>query len=139
MIKICLLNLVEKLAKKKTITKHSKPWIDRKMAEKLAELRMLRKKFKRHKSMLNQKLYEEKREGVITEFEIAKEKWKVRQCESIAHAKSDKEKWKIINELTNTSVRMEVQPIRQVDVVTKEIVYLFEDGEILKEMENYHI
>ena len=80
-----------------------------------------------------------RREKVIESLELAKEKWKISQYEKIACTSSEKEKWKIINDMTNTTVQMNVQPIRHINKESKEVEYLFEDSEILKEMEKYHI
>ena len=52
--------------------------------------------------------------------------------------RNGKWKWKIINDLTNSSPAFNVQPIaeEQDDGSTK---YLFEDNEILGKMEQYHL
>ena len=41
--------------------------------------------------------------------------------------------------MTNCDSKMEVQPIRYVDKDTKTTQYFFEDKDILREMEKYHI
>ena len=64
--------------------------------------------------MLNKSIYEKKRDKIIIEVELAKEKWRISQCEKIGSTSSDKEKWKIINNMTNTTTQMEVQPIRRI-------------------------
>ena len=139
MLKENLHNLVESLAEKKTITRHSRPWIGAEISAKLNELRECRKRFMRHRSLSNKHHYEEKRNKVVIEIDNARERWRVSQCERIAKAESDKEKWKKINFMTNTVTRMDIQPIRKVDTQTNKVDYLFEDTEILREMENYHI
>lgn len=84
--------LVEQIATKKTINKHSRPWIDKELSTKLNELRESRRKFFRHRSISNKQSFE--------------------QCSKIANATSGKEKWKIINKMTNSAGQMSIQPIR---------------------------
>ena len=84
-------------------------------------------------------MYEKRREEIKIYLELVKEKWRVSQCEKIAFASSDKEKWKIINIMTNSTAKMEVQPIRHINEVSKEVEYLFDDVDILNKMEKYHI
>ena len=79
--------------------------------------------------MTNKDLLEEKRCQVETYMERMKELYKIDQCKRIAEAESEKEKWKIINNLTNSNPRMSVQPIRKNRNGTKE--YVFEDQEII--------
>ena len=63
--------------------------------------------------------------------------WILEQTEKIPYV-SDKEKWKIVNDLTNSSSTFAVQPIAQKQE-DGSIKYLFDDEEILDEMEKYHI
>ena len=113
--------------------------MDKHLSEVFERLRDIRKKFFKHRSMTNKKQYEEERDQAIALLEQAREKWKISQYEKISTAGSDKEKWKIINNMTNCETRMEVQPIRFTDPQSKKVGYFFEDHEILKEMEKYHI
>ena len=85
-----LSKLVEEIATKKTISNYSRPWFNQDLSAKLAELRELRKKFLRHRSMRNKKSYEDLRENVVGLLEMAKEEWKIMQCEKIANAPSIK-------------------------------------------------
>ena len=75
----------------------------------------------KHRSILNKKIYEEKRDKAIALIEELRESWKLSQIEKIGNASSDKEKWCIINDMTNCDVKMEVQPIRYVDESTKKV------------------
>ena len=122
---------------KKVISRHSRTWINKELSSMLSDLKELRKKFQKHRSMTNQDLLEEKRRQVEDYMEREKELYKIEQCKRIAEANSDKEKWSIINKLTNSTPRMSVQPIRKCQNGKEE--YVFEDHEIIKEMEDYHI
>ena len=53
-----LIELVDKIGVMKTISKHSRPWIDKDVSEILEQLRDIRKKFLKHRSMTNKNLYE---------------------------------------------------------------------------------
>ena len=138
-LRATLQEIVDNNAETKIITKHSRPWINPEISDLLMEVRNLRKKFKKHRSPRNKQLYESKRDEVMVEIEIAHERWRIDKCEEIAKAESDKEKWKRINKLTNNDIRFDIQPIRTVNPSTKKESYMFEDKEILKEMEKYHI
>ena len=46
-------------------------------------------------------------------IEKMKELYKIEQCKRITEVKSEKDKWKIINKLTNSNPRVSVQPIRK--------------------------
>ena len=139
LLRTTLQDIVKQNAKTKVITKYSRPWINPKISASLTEVRNHRKQFKKHRSPKNRQLYENKRDEVMVEMEIAQEKWRIEKCEEIAKAESDKEKWKKINKMTNTDIRFDIQPLRNVDPVTKKESYLFKDEDILKEMERYHI
>ena len=132
-----LVNLADNISTKKVMSRHSRPWIDKLLSSMLTDLRKLRKKFQRHRSQANRTKFEEKRIEVENYMDRMKEIYKINQCKKIAETKSDKEKWRIINKLTNSDPRMSVQPIRR-KVDGKE-EYFFEDNDIIKEMEDYHI
>ena len=103
----------------------------------LEDLREMIKKFQRHRSLNNKVQYEEKKSKVEDYMERVKEVYKIDQCKMISEAKSEKEKWKIVNRLTNSDTRMTVQPIRKKTNGKEE--YVFDDEGIIKEMEDYHI
>ena len=105
----------------------------------LGEVRKFRRRFAKHRCPLNRSLFESKRDEVMLEVEKAHERWKIARCEEVGTAKTDKEKWKRINKLTNSDQRFDIQPIRKTDSNTNSEYYLFEDSEILEEMEKYHI
>ena len=87
--------------------------------------------------MKNSLILDEKREEVGVQLALSRKSWIRQQTENIPYV-SDIEKWKIVNDLTNSSPAFAVQPIAkmQEDGSTK---YLFDDDEILDEMEKYHI
>jgi len=58
------------------------------------------------------------------------------ECNKLAGL-GEREKWKAINRLTNQMSHQRVQPIRTVR--DGETVYVFDDEEIVKELENQHI
>ena len=122
---------------KKTISPHSKPRMNPDVSKKVDELRDFRKRFSRHRSERNSLLLEQKREEVCAQLALARQKWVLEQSARIPYV-NEKEKWKIINDLTNTSQNFNVQPIAEIqeDGSTK---YLFDDREILEKMEQYHI
>ena len=130
--------LADSIVEFKTISKHSKPWVDRNISEKLNEVRQARKKFTKHKSMFNKELWEERKKEYISLVENSREEWRIAQCNKIMGETSEKEKWKIINQMTNTKGKMNVQPIRTTNE-QGESEYLFDNEKIIKEMENYHI
>ena len=132
-----LVELAESIGTKKVVSRHSRPWVDNELSSMMEELRNLRRKYQRHRSETNKRSYEEKREQVENYLDKVKEVYKVEQCKRIAEARSDKERWQIINRLTNSEVRMSVQPIRR--TVNGKEEYAFEDKEIIEEMETYHI
>ena len=129
--------LVKDIETKKTISPHSKPWMNQDISKIIDELRVCRKRFSRHRSARNSLILKEKREEVGVQLALARKKWILEQSEKIPFV-SEKEKWKIINDLTNSSPAFNVQPIaeEQDDGSTK---YLFEDNEILGKMEQYHV
>ena len=101
------------------------------------ELRVCRKRFSKHRSERNAKILKQKREEVSVQLTLSHKNWILKQSEKIPFV-NEKEKWKIINDLTNTSPNFSVQPIaeKQNDGSVK---YLFEDDEILNKMEQYHV
>ena len=129
--------LVEAIADKKTISPHSKPWMSQKISKMIDELRVCRKRFSKHRSERNAKILKQKREEVSVQLTLSHKNWILKQSEKIPFV-NEKEKWKIINDLTNTSPNFSVQPIaeKQNDGSVK---YLFEDDEILNKMEQYHV
>ena len=72
-LEVNLTKLVEVIAESKIITKHSKPWIDSEISALVDELRVSKKRYIRHRSMLNKRLYLDKREETIQKIDKARE------------------------------------------------------------------
>ena len=75
-------------------------------------------------------------EVVIEKIKKAEYEWWLTECEKIQHAK-ESGKWRIISRLTNQSMSEGVQPLQK--TINGKQVYLFEDDEIRRELEDYHI
>jgi len=132
----CISECVEKVAVKKVVTLHSKPWIDRQVAEQLKRLRQARKRCRLRRSRVNVAEYDRLQKEVVEAVKKAEQEWWLEECDKIVGA-SQREKWKIINYLTNQAGITEVQPIKK--PINGDVVYLFEDEEIRVELEDYHI
>ena len=132
-----LLNLTEELAEKKRVCTHSKPWINKKISESLKLLRDKRKKMSYHRSPGNVKAYKDILGKTLELINEEYEKWWSDLCGKLPTLEG-KEKWKVIHTLMDqTSPFMNVKPIRK--TIEGKSVYLFEDQEISKELEDYHI
>ena len=70
-------------------------------------------------------------------MEEARIEWRNSQCDKLEDV-PERQKWRIINTLTNNESKTQVQPIRK-KRSDGSSEYLFEDKEILSEMEKYHI
>jgi len=132
----CISECVEKVAVKKVDTSHSKPWIDRQVADQLKRLRQVRKRCRLRRSRVNVAEYDRLQKEVVEAVKKAEQEWWLEECHKIAGA-SEREKWKIINYFTNQVGVSEVQPIKK--RVNGDMLYLFEDEEIIVQMEDYHI
>ena len=128
----CLEGEVEEITKKKMVSNHSKPWIDPKVSSLLKELHEARRHSQRHRSQRNIDRYKDLLDKVSKELEKLHNNYIISECEKLNGMK-DHEKWKIMNKLQNHRCNSTVQPIKVKDE------YLFEDVEILQEIEMYHI
>jgi len=105
---------VNKVATKKIITQHSRPWINPDISNQLKKLRRERKRFPlRHSAWNTKRLSELQKETVDMISNAEHELW-LSECGKLSSA-SEREKWKTINTLTNLSNESQVQPIRKVE------------------------
>jgi len=102
----------------------------------LKRLRQARKRCRLRRSRVNVAEYVRLRKEVVEAVKKAEQEWWLEECDKIVGA-SQREKWKIINYLTNQAGISEVQPIKK--PINGDVVYLFEDEEIKVELEDYHI
>jgi len=126
---------VDKVAIKKIITKHSKPWINREISNKLKDLRNSKKKCRLRRSRANVNEYIKLQSEIDDVIKKSEEEWWISECDKLSEV-SNSEKWKLINKLTNQS-NMVVQPIRKTCNVVQN--YLFNDDDICHELEQYPI
>ena len=127
---------VNDVATKKVITQHSRPWINPDISLELKKLRKLRNKCRLRRSPRNTKQLKELQETVADMISRAENEWWFSECEKIAKS-SEREKWRIIERLTNQSHFNEIQPIRKDN--NGKASFLFSDDDILHELENHHI
>jgi len=127
---------VNDIASWKTITQHSRPWISPEISKQLKLLRYWKKKCRLRRSRANIKEYRRVQQETITEIKRAEHEWWLSECSKLVDA-GEADKWKIIQRLTNYSVSVGVQPIRKLDQGKE--VYLFDDEDIRRELEDYHI
>ena len=127
---------VDKVASTRTITRFSKPWISRDIAEELNAMRKLKRKCRYHRSQANVREFNKARDKVVSLINKAEQEWWLNECEKLA-TMNERQKWKAINKLTNQHVSNKVQPIRKMD--KGKICYMFDDKDIMFEMENHHI
>ena len=135
-LSILLHKCVQDIASKRVISTHSKPWIDKNLSIQLKKLRHLRRKSRLRKSPRNISEYVKVRDATIEMLNKAEQEWFISECGKLPLV-GESGKWKIINRLTNQSKDRGVCPIRK--VVNGQSVYLFEDDDILSEMEDYHV
>lgn len=57
-----ILKIVNEQASTKVVTIHSRPWVAKELSEQLKEMREIRKRYMKHRSMKNTKLYLEKKQ-----------------------------------------------------------------------------
>ena len=131
-LKVNLTKEVNEIGKTKVVSNHSKPWINPSVVSLLKELHEARKHAQRHRSQRNLDKYKKLLDNVSKELEKAQNEYIIGECEKLNGMK-DSEKWKLISKLLNHQNNSTVQPIKVKDD------YVFEDKEILKEMEKYHI
>lgn len=129
--------IVDDLSSTKTVSPHSKPWVDRQCAASLKDLRNGRRAYSRHRSEGNLRALLELRVKAIDSLNSSRLNWINSQCGKLPLV-SEKEKWNIINKLTNSTTNFQVQPlvVTQDDGTSK---FVFSDEEILHQMEEYHI
>ena len=132
----CILGCVDKVASKRIISKHSKPWISSEISLKLKELRQVKKRCRLRRSRINKKKFQTMRQEVCDMLKRAEYDWWLAECNKLPTMNESK-KWKAIEKLTNHSSGYGIQPIR----ITEQgrLRYLFSDSEICHEMEQYHI
>ena len=82
----CIQSCVEKVAVKKVVFSHSKPWINRDIAEKLKKLRQQRKRCRNRKSRANISEYERSKEEITEMITKAEEDWWLSECEKLETA-----------------------------------------------------
>jgi len=127
---------VDNTATTRTITKHSRPWISQEISDKFKELRKLKRKCRHRKSPVNVTEFSRVQEEVVNLVKQAEYDYWLAECNKLAGL-GEREKWKAINRLTNQLSHQRVQPIRTVR--DGKTVYIFDDEEIVKELENQHI
>jgi len=127
---------VDKIAVKKVVTQHSKPWISRELYQQLQRLRKLKKKCTLRKSPANVAEYVKLPKDTIDKLSRAEEEWWLNECNKLPRF-GESQIWKIINKLTNQDTSTQVQPIKKAGSVQAE--YVFSDTEITQELENYRI
>ena len=133
---LCIQGCVDEIATTRTITRHSKPWFNPEISERCKKLRTLRRKSRYHKSPANVSFYKQFLNDTIVLIKEAERNYWVTECGKLALL-DDKAKWKVIDRLTNQHSGNQVQPVRSLQL--GEQVYLFEDSEIVTEMEKHHI
>jgi len=133
---LCIQQCVDDIATTRTITRHSKPWFTPEISQRCKKLRSLRRKCRYHKSPSNVSSYKQFLNDTVVLIKEAERHYWVTECGKLARL-DDKLKWKAIDRLTNQQSGNPVQPIRRLE--QGEQVYLFEDSEIVSEMEKHHI
>ena len=93
-------DLTQKIAVKKTITSHSKPWISNEISEIFKELRGARNRVKKHKSPGNIKRYHDLLKLTSEKLEKAQDEYIVQECEKL-NGMRDNKNWKAISKLLN--------------------------------------
>ena len=96
----------------------------------LKELKKAKRAYSRHRSVGN-------KQGATSSLYIALLNWVNKQCGKLPNV-AEKEKWRIINNLTNSTANFQVQPLL-VQNDDGSSSYRFSDQEILHEMEQYHV
>ena len=99
-------------------------------------LRRTKRKCRHRKSPANVALLRKVQHDTIDIICKAKEEWWSAECQRLYDA-PEKQKWKIIDRLTNQSQSSGLQPVKR--LVNGEAVYLFDDDDILHELEKHHI
>ena len=118
-----ILKIVNEQASTKVVTIHSRPWVAKELSEQLKEMREIRKRYMKHRSMKNTKLYLEKSKEVAEAMEEARIEWRNSQCDKLEDV-PERQKWRIINTLTNNQSKTQVQPIRKKDQMVHQNICL---------------
>ena len=126
---------INNIATKKTITWHSRPWINSDIPNQLKH-RKQRKNCRLRRSARNTERLSELQKETVDMISNAEHEWWLSECGKRSSA-SEREKWKIINTFTNQSNESQVQPICKVE--NGKASYLFSDNDIIRELENHHI
>ena len=90
---------------------HSRPWIDSIISDRFKELRKMKKKCRNRRSRRNAEKYKEFLDETMIIVQQEERKYWLSQCNKLTTV-SEKDKWKLINKLTNQQVSGAVQPIR---------------------------
>ena len=85
-----ILQTINSIAEKKVISSHSKPWVDKEIADLLKSLKSAKKKARRHRSPRNVKVYDDLLTTAVEKVSAAKWKWWKEQFE-LFEGESDKE------------------------------------------------
>jgi len=102
---------VQRTATLRTITKHSRPWISCDIANKLKDLRRLKRKWRLRRSPANGSVYKKAVDEVYQEIKQAEKEYWLSECHKLNKMK-DQDKWKVIQKLTNQQTVQGVQPLR---------------------------
>jgi len=127
-----LTDLAGKLVPEKVICKHSKPWFSQELSDQLKKQNATKRNWKRRRSQRNYILYQDTLKETENMIEASRRAWWEEEVSKLDSA-SQPLKWKIINRLTKPDLPTGIQPVK------RDGKYLFQDEEILEEMEKYHI
>ena len=127
-----LQKLVTDIGKTKFITKHSKPWITPEVKKLIEDMKEIKIRTRKHRSARNKLILQEKLNNISVKLEEAHIQYVNQECEKL-NTLTDSKKWKAISKLLKHDNFSTVQPIK---VGNK---HVFEDKEILAEMEKYHV
>ena len=103
----------------------------------LKSLKEAKKHVRRHKSPRNVYNYKALLQETIEKVAEAKEKWWKEEC-LLFQNDSDKDMWKRVERLSNQSSQNGIQPIQVINEDGTQS-FVFEDQNIIKEMEKYHV
>jgi len=106
------------------------------VANQLKRLRQLWRKARLGKSPRNVEELIKVQKNTDEILKNAEYDWWLTECEKL-QGPNEHEKWKITNKLTNQSSYSTVQPIKK--TVNGNDTYLYDDNDILTEMEDYYI
>jgi len=132
----CIQECVDKVSSTRVITRHTKPWFTSEISERCKKLRFLKRKCRHHKSPANVAHYKQFLNDTVLLIKEAERNYWLTECGKLAHM-DDRSKWKAIDRLTNQQSLNSVHPVRSQQ--QSDSLYLFEDDEIIAEMEKYHV